>query len=74
MNVQAKPKTHPGGVQGALFNALYQSDVTPDEVDNPPIARAAKFKIRNIMVFDIILDLIFDCKCKKNNYPESRSN
>ena len=29
MKVQATPKTHPGGVQGARFSSLYQSEVAP---------------------------------------------
>lgn len=32
INVQAAPKTHPGGVQGALFRLSYQSDETPEPV------------------------------------------
>jgi len=27
--VQANPKTHPGGVHGALFKCIYQSEGTP---------------------------------------------
>ena len=32
MEVQATPKTHPGGVQGALFRLSYQFDETPEPV------------------------------------------
>lgn len=46
MVVHATPKTHPGGVQGALFNSVYQSEDTSDPVKKPPIASAPKFKIK----------------------------
>ena len=45
--VQAAPKTQPGGVQGALFNCVYQSELTPSLVANPPMAKAAKLMIKN---------------------------
>lgn len=48
MVVQAAPNTHPGGVHGAFRMLLYQSDVTPSFVHNPPIAKPIKFSIMNI--------------------------
>ncbi len=42
MVVHAAPKTQPGGVHGALFSDWYQSEVTPELVNNDPIPKAAK--------------------------------
>ena len=47
MLVQAKPNTQPGGVQGALFNVLYQSEVTPSPVKYTPRYNPKKFKNKN---------------------------
>jgi len=46
----AAPNTHPGGVHGALLRLEYHSEVTPFEVNIPPIAKAAKFIIRKIII------------------------
>ena len=50
----AKPNTQPAGVQGALFNKLYHSDFTSTDVNKLPSASAAKFKNKNIIVFNTI--------------------
>lgn len=44
--VHENPKTHPGGVQGALFIVEYQSEITPGSVHNEPMAKPVKFKNR----------------------------
>jgi len=49
MRVQALPKTHPGGVHGALAISRYQSEGTPLLVNKPPIAKAAKLRARKII-------------------------
>lgn len=46
--VQAAPKTHPGGVQGALFKVRYQVSETAPPVKKPPIAKAAKLMSKKI--------------------------
>ena len=53
--VQANPKTHPGGDQGALFNSLYHSEGTPFPVNKPPMPRAAKLRTKKIIILYIIL-------------------
>ena len=45
--VQAAPKTHPGGVQGALFNVKYQFDIGPLLISQLPIPSAEKLITRN---------------------------
>jgi hypothetical protein len=55
MLVHAAPNIHPGGVQGALFRLVYQSDGTPLPVKKPPSAKAAKFIVRNTMNLITIL-------------------
>ncbi len=48
MKVQAKPKTHPGGVHGALLSEMYHSfDAGEPPINKPPIANAPKFKIKS---------------------------
>tara|TARA_Y100000385_G_scaffold290183_1_gene362292 strand:+ start:3647 stop:3820 length:174 start_codon:yes stop_codon:yes gene_type:complete len=49
--VHAAPKTHPGGVHGALSNSEYQSEATPSPVNKPPIASVPKFKSKRIRMF-----------------------
>ena len=49
--VQANPKTHPGGVHGALFNSAYHSDPAPDPAKIPPKAKAPKFNNRKPIIF-----------------------
>lgn len=59
MVVQAAPKTQPGGVHGALFSSVYQSDETPEVVVNPPIANAAKFSAKKrIILSPIVFNLM----------------
>ena len=47
---QAAPNTQPGGVQGALFNLIYQSEGTPFAVKSPPTANAPKFNTKKIII------------------------
>lgn len=47
MLVQAAPKTQPGGVHGALFKPIYQSEVGPESINMVPIPNAPKFRIKN---------------------------
>ena len=47
MVVQATPKTHPGGVQGALLRVKYQLDVGPLFINKLPRAKAPKFRSKN---------------------------
>ncbi len=55
MVVHAAPKTHPGGVQGAWFKLVYQSEATPEPVNKPPMANAPKLSSRNKMIrFNIL--------------------
>ena len=59
INVQANPNTQPGGVHGAFCNEEYHSLCTPDDVNSPPKAKAAKFsikkrKMRKIMWLELI--------------------
>ena len=42
MVVHANANTQPGGVQGAIFNVEYQSELVPGLVHNPPIAKPPK--------------------------------
>lgn len=66
MVVQATPKNHPGGDHGALFNAIYQSDVGPLFIKKLPITKAPKLITRNnknrinllIYIFFVIFSLI----------------
>jgi hypothetical protein len=55
MNVHAKPKTHPGGVQGALLRETYQSFWAGEPpISNPPKASAPKLarkKPKNRRIF-----------------------
>ena len=53
MVVHTAPKTHPGGVHGALFKFWYQSDGTPSPVNNPPTNNPPKFIIRNSKILKI---------------------
>jgi hypothetical protein len=56
--VHAKPNTHPGGVQGAIYKFLYQSVWGPFCIKKPPSASAPKLMIKkskiNMMVFFMI--------------------
>ena len=47
MNVQENPKTHPGGVQGALITPSDHKELTPGSVHKAPIASPVKFRSRN---------------------------
>ena len=42
MVVQAAPKTHPGGVQGAFAKFVYQKDVGPSFINQLPKASPPK--------------------------------
>lgn len=57
MVLHAAPKTQPGGVQGALFRTIYQSEGTPTEVKKLPTAKAAKWIKRNISTRTIMMSL-----------------
>jgi hypothetical protein len=62
MSVQAAPKTHPGGVQGALFRFSYHSDETPLPVNKPPTANAAKLSRKKVRVGSVFFMLeILNC-------------
>ena len=50
MVVQAAPKTHPGGVHGALFKLVYHSELTPEFVNRLPRYKPPKFITRKISV------------------------
>ena len=52
--VQANPKTHPGGVHGALFNPAYHSEPAPLPANIPPNAKAPKFNNRKPIIFSHI--------------------
>ena len=56
--VQANPKTHPGGVHGALFNSAYQSDPAPVPAKIPPKAKAPKFNNRKPIIFSHIRTIL----------------
>lgn len=58
MVVHAKPNTHPGGVQGTLFKAKYQLEVTPGPVKRPPIPRVIKLSIKKTISPVINVDLV----------------
>lgn len=47
IELHAAPKTHPGGVQGALETDAYQSDVVPGSVHILPSAKPMMFRITN---------------------------
>lgn len=47
MSVHAAPKTHPGGVQGALFKLVYHAPVTSSPINKLPKASAPKLIIKN---------------------------
>jgi hypothetical protein len=50
IKLHAKPKTHPGGVQGAWFRLLYHSfSAGLSPIKRAPSARAPKFMIKNII-------------------------
>tara|TARA_B100001769_G_C21693876_1_gene383437 strand:+ start:349 stop:582 length:234 start_codon:yes stop_codon:yes gene_type:complete len=46
IDVQAAPKTHPGGSHGALTRDMYHSDVGPSFIRRTPINRAPIFSVR----------------------------
>ena len=48
--VQANPKTHPGGVHGALFNSAYHTELAPLPAKIPPKAKAPKFNNRKPII------------------------
>ena len=52
ITVQANPKTHPGGVQGALFNSSYQTEPAPLPAKKPPKARALKLKNKKTKILN----------------------
>ena len=75
IDVQAAPKTHPGGSQGALSRDIYHSDVGPSFIRRMPMNRAPIFSVRkakkvaevfiNCLVFQfytrfLVLGSIFD--------------
>ncbi len=45
--VQATPNIQPGGVQGALFRLLYQSEVEPPSMSQLPKANPPKLITKN---------------------------
>jgi len=48
---QAAPKTHPGGVHGALFNDWYHSENAPSPERRVPKPNAPKFKTIKIVKY-----------------------
>lgn len=54
MVVHAAPKTHPGGVHGALVKLAYQIEVGPSFINQPPSARPPKFTIRKNKTRNVI--------------------
>jgi hypothetical protein len=59
MLVHIKPKTHPGGVQGALFSDKYHSELTAGLVKILPSQSPAKFKIKNRISLAAISNVYF---------------
>ena len=49
--VQAAPKTHPGGVQGALLRFKYQSDCGPLSISQLPMASEPKLRIKKMTIY-----------------------
>ena len=47
MDVQATPKTHPGGVQGAFSKPMYQKDCGPLFMSQLPNPKPLKLIARN---------------------------
>ena len=52
--VHAKPKNHPGGVQGAFSRPSYHAEGTPFEVKKAPIDNAKKLSAKNIIILKVI--------------------
>jgi len=50
IRVQAIPKTNPGGVQGAWFREVYQSEIGPPFMSQLPMAKPPKFRIKKSKV------------------------
>jgi len=57
--VQATPKTHPGGVQGALFKFEYQSEVGPLFINQLPKAKPPKLIAKKIKKYEIGFIFLF---------------
>lgn len=59
--VHAAPKTQPGGVHGALFNAWYHGPLTASVVAMLPIARAAKLMTTKVRIYlSVLMCIIFN--------------
>ena len=52
--VQTTPKTHPGGVQGALFRERYHEVLGPSFINQLPMARPLKLISKNSPIKKIV--------------------
>lgn len=62
IEVQAMPKTIPGGVQGAWFKLVYQIESGPLFMSQLPMAKPLKFTTRNKSVNFSCFTYSFACK------------
>ena len=58
IKLQAAPKTHPSGVQGAFLEDWYQSEKAPSPESRAPIYKAPKLSAKKTIRYSID-DLLF---------------